>query len=1223
MFILLSGARASCPRRRELTIRVQYIQVAGAHYRALPVFERSVARVSAKPDVSALTSHFADHRQYRQEKHAGSHHRSSDTPVPDDRIESAHRNRMAQTLLPLKLVPPPLREGVLLRPDLQALLAEVRLHPLTVVTAPAGYGKTTLLAQWAQELGRTGAPVSWLTLDVGDRDPALFLAYLIRAFQMAFPALGRDASRVLSSAASLERDWPLVAGALCSDLQRQVLSAAFLFLDDLHQVIDSAVIGQILGYLLRAAPPTLHVVVASRREVHIPPLSRLRTEGRLVEVRQADLHLTPEQARQLLTIQGVALSDEELTTLLARTEGWALSLQLAARALAELPAERRSAFVEALGGGSEQLLSYLADEVLADLPPDVLEFLRLAALPPHFDADLLTAVLLRDDVPYLLRRVRTLGLPLTPLDDQGERLRFHPLWRELLLRGIDEFVDDETLVAFHRRFGRQFEMRGELEEALEHYAHAGSVDNLERALLERAWPLLNSPRRDTVRRWIEQIPVERRDANPELLYMWGYSQIVSDPSRAAQIIEHAAELFRRSGAHARELRAYSDLATLLFWQARPADFAAVCVRAIRAANLARDAWSRGAALTCVAAMLAIRGRLSAALRVARHAAAHPLNPAWHWLLAMIVTSIHNQLGRPDDALAVVDEALQSSQIDSNDRMRQNLLRQRAMALYQIGQPAEAITLALDVHRYLLDYYRDGTAGVSAAQLALLLSLQGRFDESAFYIAQARAAFHDLGALAPLASLQVIELYNMLRCGQAARAAAAASAFVRRLDEVEGVAPDLRLRLLLAIVLGEAGEHRQALDLLQTTVQQMQHRGYRLFLASACLYGAALAGVCGEGALRDAWLRTGWTIAADDRSRFLPMMPVSALKDVAIAALRTGIAPDAVGRILPHHVGDEAVELLQDALNDPDPSVRAHVVRLLGEVGAAAAYPALRLLLKDRNPAVRQAAEESLNRLVYRPPYPLRIRMLGAFTVWRGDHEIRDREWRSSKARQLLQLLLTERGRALPRERVVEALWPDMEIEAATNNLRVTINRLSKALEPDRPEGAPSAYLIQQGETYAFNTASDHHIDVVEFTDAVAEGQRADQRGQRTAVIAAYRRAVQLYGGPYLPDNMYEDWTVVERERLALMFVEIALRLGTLLLEEGAVHEAIGLGWRVVEIDQTQEEAYRLLMRAHAALGERSTALRLYARCVDVLQNELGIAPLPETTALYHALRDMR
>lgn len=452
-------------------------------------------------------------------------------------------------------------------------------------------------------------------------------------------------------------------------------------------------------------------------------------------------------------------------------------------------------------------------------------------------------------------------------------------------------------------------------------------------------------------------------------------------------------------------------------------------------------------------MLSIRGRLSAALRVAHHAAAHPLNPAWHWLLAMIVTSIHNQLGRPADALAVVDEALQLQQIDSNDRMRQNLLRQRAMALYLLGQHAEAIALALDAHRYLLDYYRDGTAGVSAAQLALLLSLQGRLDEAAIYIAQARAAFHDLGALAPLASLQAIELYNTLRRGQAARAAAAATAFVRRLDEVEGMAPDLRLRLLLAIVLGEAGEDRQALDLLKTTVQQMQHRGYRLFLASACLYGAYLAGRCGDAALRDGWLRIGWSVASEDRCRFLPMMPVAALKDVAVAALRAGIGGDALGRILLLHLGDETVELLQDALGDSSPEVRAQAARLLGETGTAVAYPALRALLKDRNPAVRQIAEESLNRLVYRPPYVLYIRMLGAFTVWRGDHEIRDREWRSSKARQLLQLLLTERGRALPRERVVEALWPDMEIDAAINNLRVTINRLSKALEPDRPDGA--------------------------------------------------------------------------------------------------------------------------------------------------------------------------
>src|SRR5262249_41358680 len=132
-------------------------------------------------------------------------------------IATSEPGSTAQPLLPLKLTPPPPREGVLLRPDLQALLSEVRLHPITLVVAPAGYGKTTLLAQWVQDLNRTGAPVCWLTLDRGERDPALFLAYLIRAFQTAVPSLGADAWRVLHSAANLERDWPLVAGTLCSD----------------------------------------------------------------------------------------------------------------------------------------------------------------------------------------------------------------------------------------------------------------------------------------------------------------------------------------------------------------------------------------------------------------------------------------------------------------------------------------------------------------------------------------------------------------------------------------------------------------------------------------------------------------------------------------------------------------------------------------------------------------------------------------------------------------------------------------------------------------------------------------------------------------------------------------------------------------------------------------------------------------------------------------------
>src|SRR6185295_19198056 len=143
-------------------------------------------------------------------------------------------------------------------------------------------------------------------------------------------------------------------------------------------------------------------------------------------------------------------------------------VQLAARALAGQSTERRTDFLRALEGSQEQLLNYLATEVLADLPDELIEFLRLAALPERFDASLLTEVLGRDDVVYLLGRAQALGLPILPLDEHGDRLRFHPLWREMLLRSLADTLDEQALVALQTRFGRALEARGDLEAALDH-----------------------------------------------------------------------------------------------------------------------------------------------------------------------------------------------------------------------------------------------------------------------------------------------------------------------------------------------------------------------------------------------------------------------------------------------------------------------------------------------------------------------------------------------------------------------------------------------------------------------------------------------------------------------------------------------------------------------------------------------------------------------------------
>lgn len=1146
-------------------------------------------------------------------------------------------------LLPLKFIPPQPRDDALVRPDLQALLAEVRLRPVTLVEAPAGYGKTTLLAQWGNELAHTGSAVCWLTLDEGDRDPALQLAYLVRAFQMRFPGIGEQAWRILNSVANPQRDWPLVAGALCSDLQARLTTPTFLMLDDLHLMIEGQITGPLLGYLLRAAPPTLHIVIASRRPVSIAPLPRLRAEGALVEVSQYDLSLTAAEASAVLEQSGVQLTAEELDLLLLHTEGWALSVQLAARALARQTPDQRANFLRTLGASQSGLFDYLATEVLANLPADVLDFLALAALPGQFDAALLTEVLTQHNVDSLIARAQQLGMPLLSVEHKAQAqahtlhrqagvaqasvsgpmlpaLRFHPLWRELLLRHAQALLDAEGWIALQRRFGRALERRGDLEAALRHYALANDSVEMARALRECAWPLVNTPQRDIIRGWLERLPSAIRTTDPELLHMWGWSQCVLAPAQATAVISAAAELYRVQNLPQRELRALSDLAALLFWEDRPSDFAAVCIRAVRAANRARDAWARGTALVSVVALLYSRGRYSAALRVARYAATHPRNPFWQWLLALIVSDISIQQGYPAVALTAIDEVLVVATIDQDDRMRQSLLRQRALALHQQGHSTEAIELALSAHHRLSEYYNDGAVGTSAAMVALLLLEQERVEEAATYLTQARAVAHRTGATALLARVQALEVYTLLRTGQMRQISAAAFDALRQLDESEQFAPSFWLRLLLLLALGESGELARATALAQSLIAQMQIRGDGLFLVIAQLYLAVLAQRGGDMATSEAALHAGWELAEAQNYSFVPILPTNVLHTVVVEALRRGLAPRITATVLRRQLPDQATTLLVGLLKDAMAATRAHVAELLGDLGSATAYAALRGLLKDRNPQVRTAAESALERLVYRPSYRLRVRMLGTFNVWRGDEEVRDRDWRSIKARQLLQLLLVEYGRTLSRERIMDMLWPGLEGDSAANNLRVTLSRLTKAIEPERPEGAPVYYIVQQADTYGFNTDSDHQIDSADFTAAVDRGQNAERKGQRDAAVAAYRQAIEIYGGAFLPDSLYEDWSVVERERLALLFNKAALRLGALLLEDGLTHEAIGLAWRVIEYDQAQEEAYQLLMRAHASLGERSTALRLYARCVAALQAELGVEPLPDTVLLYEALR---
>jgi DNA-binding SARP family transcriptional activator len=243
-----------------------------------------------------------------------------------------------------------------------------------------------------------------------------------------------------------------------------------------------------------------------------------------------------------------------------------------------------------------------------------------------------------------------------------------------------------------------------------------------------------------------------------------------------------------------------------------------------------------------------------------------------------------------------------------------------------------------------------------------------------------------------------------------------------------------------------------------------------------------------------------------------------------------------------------------------------------------------------------------------PGHSLWVQTLGPFAVWRDNVQVTDPEWQREKARRLFQLLLTERGQWLYPEQIVEKLWPNLTPEAAARDFRVALNALNRALEPGRGRSVPAFFASRRGSQYGLNPAAQIRIDVDEFERLAG----ADDE-------ETLHRALLLYEDDYLPDCLYEDWSAPERQRLRDLYVGTAERLARRLLRARAWDEVIALCEAILARDDCWEAAYRLLMRAHAAAGNRAQVQTSYQRCLAALRDGLGIEPSAATKALLEKL----
>jgi LuxR family maltose regulon positive regulatory protein len=409
-------------------------------------------------------------------------------------------------LLRSKLAPPQARQDIAPRVQLLDRLREGMGRKLTLVCAPAGYGKTTLLVQW-READRARTPFAWMSADEGDVDPVRFWSHLIAGLQGVHPRAGRASAEAL-------RAGPTAVGSAVLPLLIEELSDAppfVLVVDDWH-LVRSAVCDDAMRILAEQGPAAVQVVLSSRSDPNLP-LGRWRAHGDLSEVRVADLQLSHVEAASFLRTKNVDLTPEDVVRLAERTEGWAAGLSLASILLQR--EEDPGAFVRDFAGDSRHLLEYMADDVLASVDAETRGFLLRSSILDEVSGAACDAVLETHGSAATLAEIERLNLFLVPLDRHGEKYRFHRLFTDVLRRELAR-TSPESVAGLHSRASAWFEAQGEVESAVEHAIAARDVARASDLVTRQQRSLVNEGRLPTLTRWLEELSWSEATAEPQL-----------------------------------------------------------------------------------------------------------------------------------------------------------------------------------------------------------------------------------------------------------------------------------------------------------------------------------------------------------------------------------------------------------------------------------------------------------------------------------------------------------------------------------------------------------------------------------------------------------------------------------------------------------------------------------------------------------------------------------
>jgi ATP/maltotriose-dependent transcriptional regulator MalT/DNA-binding SARP family transcriptional activator len=1096
-------------------------------------------------------------------------------------------------------ITPPYLPKILYRPRLVNLIEENKDKKLILILGQAAQGKTTLAASY----GKTSdMPFAWVSLDKDESDPASLFHLTVQSLQQALRDI--DFSHLLSpyppqitgpgEEIPLYREWT-------QSIFKEVSIPVQIVMDGLDRLSTTAPGFKFLQVLVEDSPPNVHLILLSRE---IPPpvleFQHLKIRQQALVLTNEDLAFTQDEIKGFFQkVRGISFDAGQLKKIHSATDGWIGALILFAEFLGRFQGPTMERFIsdDFPNHFKKEIFQYFGKEIFSSLSEQVQGFLIRSSL-----IDLIEPAFMRDFLGMgmaeeILREHVRKNLFVHSFYDEkkGWVFQYHHFFRNFLKAKFVTSVGHEEQKSLLLKAGTLYDQRGELENSVKYFLEAKAYPQAASVIARLGVDLLQKGRIDDLSKWLHALPNGTIQDSPWLFFYLAmtkrfqggrenlialqraYTQFKQQGDMRGTLISLAQliESFIQTGIHLTPVEILIEEGEAALQQSESIEYPherAVLWNFVGLGRILGEGDIRKGIWACRNAYSIAKQLRNASLQ------------AYALCFSALGFVLLGEFSLVDEGRKKIEKVTEKSvhpEFRAIELAVQCLLANHRGDFSKAEILVEKLQEEIDKHGFL--YMAPWIYEISG----YLRAFQGKFSEAEKigkqYLSAAISLKNDLFKGLAFRLLGLIYLHeNDFR--------KAREAIDQSMDAFSSEAPSKyhlnRTRIQMGLVCTHLKEFRRAEKELGEALEYFSSISNYISLAEVHFAIAFLQHDKGINDDAISHLQNGFKIARERKYEYFYTLGTKYLIKACILALELKVseAIDDAAHLLSTRLSSLAEENLKKLSNHPDSKVR-------------------------------EKAWE-IRRKIHRSKAPrLRIETLGAFRLFRGDSLMEEDEWDRSQPKKLLKTILSYGGERIPKEIIIDELWPEESPRVAERNFKTTLQRLRKSLEPFIDKDFGSSY-IHLHDNIIFLDAELCHVDADRFLSLLKIAEEKQKKGRGKEVFPFYAEALEIYKGDFLPEELYAPWPDKKREELRVKYIELLNKMASLHERQGSLKKAMDCYKKAIQVDPLIEESYQKLMSFHANKGMYNEALRIYEDCKKTLKRELKTQPDSTTTGIY-------